>query len=460
MRVLLIMHECNSPYNILPYGLAYLASVIRNAGHYVKVFDQAVTHKTDNELVSFVQTEGPFDFIGMGFQAAYFHIAYKTAKAIKTVSGKTPFVLGGSAPSASPLYFITKFNADYVIIGECENSILQFLEVLKQNINCKDVDGLYWREAGEIKFTNKGAPPAELDDIPYPAWDLFDMKSYTFPRRMPGVNHLVRPLGMLTTRGCPYSCKFCFRLEKGFRIRSVESCIEEIKLLINKYHVNYIGFHDDLFMFSKKRTLEFCESILHNNLSFNWACNGRFNIADREQLRIMNKAGCVQISYGLESGDQRILNEMDKKISVDQIFEISNISKEEGLLVSVPSMFGLPGEDKKSLQKTVDAVIAATSWHDKRTLRPMQPYPGSFYFDYCLDNDLLENEDDFFSRYYSSEKWTVNLTNVPDRDFDQLLFEANKKLLNKYYENLLENDLKMFKEVYFENKSSNFVPMR
>ena len=175
---------------------------------------------------------------------------------------------------------------------------------------------------------------------------------------------------------------------------------------------------------------------------------------------MMKKAGCVIVSYGLESGDQKILDEMDKKITVEQILEVSSITKEENILVSVPSMFGLPGEDKQSIQKTVDTIVKATSWHDKRTLRPMQPYPGSYYYDYCINKGLLKNEDDFYSRFFSSEKWTVNLTNIPDREIDQCIYEANKYLLNKYYENLLENDLKMFQQVYFANNSKNFVPMR
>ncbi|GAI33802.1 unnamed protein product, partial [marine sediment metagenome] len=123
----------------------------------------------------------------------------------------------------------------------------------------------------------------------------------------------------------------------------------------------------------------------------------------------MKKAGCLEISYGLESGDQKILDEMDKRITVEQILEIAAITKEEGILVTVPSMFGLPGETEESLQKTVEAIIATTSWHDRRTIRPMQPYPGCPYWHQCIKQGLLKDEEDFFSRYISSEKWTVNM---------------------------------------------------
>jgi len=462
MRILLVMHECNSPYNVLPYGIAYLASIIRNQGHSVIIYDMATTHHNDEELFTFIINEKKFDFIGMGFQAAYFHIALKTSKAIKAACGSTPFVLGGSAPSASPIYILKKFDADYLLIGECEDSIIKFLNLIesKANSGFNEVNGLYWKKDNQIFNTKKGPPPDDLDALPFPAWDLFDMKSYTFPRRIPGINNIVRAIGMLTSRGCPYSCKFCFRLENKYRKRSIENCIEEIEYLIKKYHINYIRIHDDLFMVSKERTLLFCEKILEKQIKFNWGCNGRFNIADREQLRMMNKAGCILVAYGLESGDQKILDEMDKKITVEQIYEISKITKEEGMLVSVPSMIGLPNEDENSVNKTVNAIIGTTSWHDKRTLRPMQPYPGSYYFDYCIEKGLLKDEDDFYSRYFSSEKKTVNLSNIPDSIFDKVLYNANQKLLKKFYEDALKSDLEMFQKVYFENDSKNFIPLR
>jgi len=460
LRILLVMHECNSPYNAFPYGLGYLAAVSRNAGHEVTIFDQATSHQSEDDLYSFLKAEKAFDCIGLGFKAAYFQIAWKLAKAIKSASGNTPLLLGGSCPSASPRYILEKLNADYVLAGEAEISFLKFLEMLESKISLKDVPGLYWREDGEINMTAKSSILYNLDEIPFPAWDLFDMKSYTFPKRVHGVNNLVRALGMITTRGCPYSCKFCFRIETSYRIRTVESCMEELKLLLNRYNINYIGIHDDLFMCSKKRTIEFCENILENNLKFNWNCNGRFNIADREQLRLMKKAGCVMVMYGLESGDQKILNEMDKKITEEQIFEVATITKEEGMLVSVPAMFGLPNETEESLRKTVNAILKTTSWHNKRTIRPMQPYPGSPYWDYCIERGLIKDEDDFFSRYVSSEKWSVNLTEVPDDDFDKVLYKANKCLLENHYKHALDSDLKMFSSVYFKSDASTFVPMR
>ena len=460
MKILLVMHECNSPYSVFPYGIGYLGAVLRNAGHSVTIFDQATGHYSDNELYSYIQSEGPFDFIGLGFQAAYFPIVKTACEAIKKACGNTPLVLGGSAPSASPGYLLKKLDADYVMIGECENSVLGLVEHLAGNMEPENVPGLCWKQKGEFRQTLKDSAPADLDAIPFPAWDLFDMKSYTAHRRVPGVNGLARVLGMLTTRGCPYTCKFCFRLEPGYRIRSIENCIDELKILVERFGVNHIGFHDDLFMVNKKRTLEFCEAIHRNGLRFTWGCNGRFNIADREQLRAMREAGCTQISYGLESGDQKVLDEMDKRITVEQILEISAITKEEGILVSVPSMFGLPGETGDSLRKTVDAIIAATSWHDKRTIRPMQPYPGSYYFDYCVERGLLNDEGDFYARYFSSENLVANLTELSDSEFNQALYDANERLLAEHYEHAYEADIAMFNKIYFEGDPSAFIPMR
>ena len=460
MRVLLVMHECNSPYNVFPYGIGYLAAALKKAGRSVTIFDQATAHYTDKELYSFIKSERPFDFIGLGFQSAYFPVIKNTCKAIKEACGNTPFVLGGSAPSASPAYFLKKVNADYILTGEADNSIAIFLKALYGEIKFESVSGLCWEQDGNIRINPRQQPPKDLDELPFPAWDLFDMKSYALPRRNPGVPGLIRPMGILTSRGCPYTCKFCYRMEKGYRIRSIANCLEEIRLLIEKYNVNFISFHDDLFMVSKKRTMDFCEEIRKSGLSFKWLCNGRFNIANREQLRAMKKAGCVSISYGLESGDQKILDEMDKKITIKQILEVAAITKEEGIIVTVPAMFGLPGETKESLNKTVEAVIATTSWHDKRTIRPMQPYPGSPYWYQCIEQGLLKDEEDFYSRYFSSEKWTVNMSKVPDSEFDNVLYKANEKLLKKHYEHALKEDLRMFHKVYFDYKSDDFIPMR
>ncbi len=460
MRILLVIHNCNSPYNVFPCGPGYLAAALRGAGHSVIIFDQAAGLYSDKELHSFIKSEKPFDFIGLGFQAAYFPVVKSTAKAIRDACPNTLFVLGGSAPSASPAYFLEKFKADYVLIGEADHSILDFARALQGDIKLEEVSGLCWKQDGKIRMTERQAPPQDLDALPFPAWDLFDMKSYTFPRRHPGIRGLIKPIGVLTSRGCPYVCKFCFRIEKGYRARSIESCLREIKLLINEYGVNFIQFYDDLFMISKKRTLEFCQAIEKSGLRFNWLCNGRFNIADREQLRAMKKAGCVEISYGLESGDQKILDEMDKRITVEQILEVAAITKEEGMLVSVPSMFGLPGETEESLQKTVETIIAATSWHDKRTIRPMQPYPGCPYWYQCIKQGLLKDEEDFYSRYINSEKWTVNMSDVEDSDLDKLLYKANEKLLRKHYEHALKRDIESFKKIYSQGDVDGFIPMR
>ena len=454
------MHETNSPYNVFPYGLGYLAAILLKAGHKVEIFDQATSHKSNKELEEFLKKEKPFDFIGVGFQAAYYHTVKEMCKSIKKARKEIPLILGGSAPSASPEFILKKFKADYIMMGECDLSILKFVDMIQNKIKPEEVPGLCWKEGRKIKKARRISPPMNLDELPFPAWELFDMKSYTFPMRLAGVNHLVRAFGILTSRGCPYACKFCFRIEKGYRMRSAESCLNEIRELIEKYNLNHVDFHDDLFMVNKKRTLDFCKEIKDSGLKFTWTCNGRFNIADREQLRAMKEAGCVEVAYGLESGDQKILDEMDKRIKVEQIREIAAITKEEGLLVSVPSMFGLPGETEESLNKTVKLIIETTTWQDKRTIRPMQPYPGCFYFDYCVEKGILKNEDDFFSRYFSSEEKTVNLTELSDLEFDKAMYKANKELLQEHYRHAYKNDMTIFKKIYFTKDIEGFIPMR
>lgn len=460
MRILLVVHECNSPYNVFPYGLGYLAAAFARFGAEVEVFDQAITHRSDAELAAHLRANGPYAMVGLGFQAAYFRTVVKTCAAINAAKGSAKLVLGGSAPSASPAYMLARMQADFVLTGEGDESGQALLGMLAGDLGPGEVPGLAWRDGEAIRVNPVGPPPRDLDALPFPAWEKFDLASYAFPRRIPGVSGLPRVLGLLTSRGCPYKCKFCYRMTPGARLRSIGNCIAELTEAVRRYGIEHFGFHDDLFMVNKKRTLEFCEAIRAANLNITWLCNGRFNIADREQLRAMRQAGCIQVSYGLESGDQAILDEMDKRITVEQILEVSAITREEGLLVGVPAMFGLPGETRASLRKTVDLIIATTSWHDRRTLRPMQPYPGCQYFKDCVARGLLQGEEDFYSRYFSSESFTVNLTALADHEFNEALLEANTRLLEEHYRRALEADLAAYRKIYFEQDSAGFVPMR
>ncbi len=462
MRILFVVHETNSPFSVFPFGVSYMAGVLTRRGHQVEVFDQAITHASDDAVVNYILNNDDIDCVGLGFQAAYYRIAKKTSAALVSVckNRDIPFVLGGSAPSASPAYFLRSFGADYVMVGECDETIVKFAAMIDGDLSPSLVPGLCWNDEGHVRLNPRVEAPADLDALPAPAYELFDMKAYTYPRRIPGVHGLARPMGVLTTRGCPYACKFCFRLEKSYRLRSVGDCIDEIRHLIDEYGINYVGFQDDLFMASKARTIEFCDAILREGLKFSWICNGRFNIADSEQLLMMKRAGCVTVAYGLESGDQKILDEMDKRITVDQIIEVASLTREAGLICQVPAMCGLPGETRESVDMTVDVIMKSTSWHDRRTLRPMQPYPGSPYFTYCVDNGYLDGEDDFYSRYISSEKWTVNLTDMSDDEFDDALYHANEKLLRAHYDHAFAADLETFKQIYFKGDVSSFIPMR
>jgi len=440
--------------------MGYLAAALTRFGAEVEVFDQAITHRSNAELAAHLRANGPYAMIGLGFQAAYFRTVAGTCAAVNAAKGRAKLVLGGSAPSASPVYILNKLQADYVLTGECDESAAALVALLRDELAPAEVPGLCWRDGGEVRLNPVGPPPRDLDALPLPAWDEFDMAAYSFPRRVAGVPGLPRVLGLLTSRGCPYKCKFCYRMTPGVRLRSIAGCVAELTEAVRRYGVQHFGFHDDLFMVNKKRTLEFCEAIRAANLGITWLCNGRFNIADREQLRAMRQAGCIQVSYGLESGDQAILDEMDKRITVAQIREVSAMTREEGMLVAVPAMFGLPGETRESLRKTVELIIATTSWHDRRTLRPMQPYPGCQYFTDCVAQGLLKDEDDFYSRYFSSESFTVNLTALSDREFNEALYEANARLLEEHYRHALDADLASYRKIYFEHDARGFVPMR
>ena len=139
--------------------------------------------------------------------------------------------------------------------------------------------------------------------------------------RLPHIENNERAFPVLSGRGCPFRCNFCYRMDEGFRARSPESIIEEIQILKKDYRISYIDFADELLMVSPERIVMLCEALIKANPGIKWFCNGRLNYAKPEILKIMKRAGCVFINYGIESMDDHMLKVMNKKLTTDQIIK-------------------------------------------------------------------------------------------------------------------------------------------
>lgn len=452
MRILLVVYDNDSYISWFPQGLAYIASVLRKKGHEVKIYSQDVYHWPESHLTDLLDKER-FDVIGISVIAGYYQYQklLKISKAINQSKNRPFYIIGGHGPAPEPDYFLKKTQADIVVIGEGELTILEVIDALKRKKDFSLIKGIAFIKNGICIQTPRRSLIADIDSIDFPAWDLFPMDHYTLLRSFPHIANGERCLPVLSGRGCIFQCNFCFRLDKGFRPRSVDNILDEIEILQKKYNVTVIEFSDELLMTSENRTTEICEGILKSNIKFKWGCNGRLNFAKSKVLNLMKKAGCVFINYGIESLDQQALITMKKGLTIKMIHEGVKRTLAAGISPGLNIIWGNIGETLDSLRKDIKFLLKFDDHSQLRTIRPVTPYPGSPLYYYAIQKGLLKDCRDFYeNKHINSDLLAVNFTNLTDTEFHKALYRVNKKLLSVYFDNMKKQMIKKARKLYFE----------
>lgn len=460
MRILLVIYDNDSYINWFPQGLAYIASVYKKAGHEVVIYNQDVYHYPEEHLAEYLK-RNRFDMVGVSVIAGYYQYRklLKISDAINALPNRPFYAIGGHGPAPEPDYFLKKTKADLVVIGEGEKTALEIIEALESKRKFSEVKGIAYLENGKLVKTEERPLIQNLDDIPFPAYELFPMDHYAL-LRMPHIKSNERCIPMLSSRGCTFKCNFCYRMDKGFRPRSAEGIVEEINLLKRDYQISYIAFADELLMSSEKRTVEICEAFIKSKLNIKWDCNGRLNFAKPELLRLMKEAGCVFINYGIEAVDDQVLKNMNKRLTVKQIITGIENTLESGISPGFNIIFGNIGDTKETLEKGVEFLLKYDDHAQLRTIRPVTPYPGSPLYDYAIGKGLLKDVEDFYeNKHINSDLLSVNFTDMTDDEFHQALFEANKRLLENYYNSQLKEMTHVAKDLYL-NKNTSFRGFR
>ncbi|RKY24761.1 MAG: hypothetical protein DRP79_07330 [Planctomycetota bacterium] len=413
----------NAPPNCIPYGLATIAAVLRDAGHYVEILDLNAL-RPDEEATLRLVRRGRWDLIGLsGLITTYAH-QKRLAPLLREFHPQAFLITGGGLVTSIPELVMEKIPVDAGVLGEGEITALELVEALEQGRSLGDVDGLVWREGTELRFSRPRKNIRDLDSLPVPAWDLLPMDIYlrnpiwggraVNSSDFPSDIRVNRSMNIISSRGCPYSCKFCYHLfgQSKYRFRSPGNIIGEIRLLAERYGVDFVGFVDDNFMASSRRVVEFCELLEREPYKVWWGCHGRADSARPALLERMHEAGCVWIGYGIESGSQRILEAMNKNLTVAQAEEAIQATRRAGIFANTTFIYGWPGENAESVRETADFKrrlgIEAGSFF-------ATPYPGTMLFEEVRDR--LGELEDFVLKLDNATEFVVNLTELSDDEY-------------------------------------------
>jgi len=455
MKFLLVVYDNGSYIHDFPLGLGYIASILKLNGIDVEIYSQDLHHYPDEHLTEYLD-KNKFDLIGVSVIGGYYQYRklLSISGAINASKNRPFFILGGHGPAPEPEYFLKKTQADVVIIGEGEVTVMELINALSEHSSLSGVRGIAYRE-GEKVFINERQPLIEdIDSIPFPAYDLFPMEYYRLGRG-PNVKKSDFCARMLSGRGCTFKCNFCYRMDKGLRTRKNEAIIEEIQLLKKDYGITYVSFYDELLMSSLDRIEGLCRAFIKAKINVRWSCNGRLNYARSDILRLMKEAGCVFINYGIECFDDQILKNMNKALTTEQIVKGIEATLESGISPGYNVIFGNIGENRETLKKGVEFLLKYDDGAQMRTIRPVTPYPGCPLYYYAIEKGLLDDCEDFYERkHLNSDLLAVNFTDLTDDEFHEALFEANEKLLDNYFRKQFQSYVEQAKKLYLEKDVS------
>lgn len=455
MKILFVVYDNGSARNPIPLGMLYVAAYLRKHGYDdIHIYNQDIYHYSEEHLTRYL-SEHRFDIVGIGFVAGYYqHRKALSLCAAVNKSKHRPFlVLGGHGPTPIPDFYLRLTGADAVVMGEGEKPFLGLVDAIDHGRPLEKVKGIAFRKGEEIIINERESPINDLETIPPPAYDLLPIEYYTNAKFLQ-MKPTDRMICMLSSRGCNYRCNFCLRLEPGIRFRPAEAIIEEIKKYVRDYHISFIIFWDELFMFSEKRVRELSEAILRENIKINYWCTGRLNIANEEIIRLMKRSGCTYIDYGIEQFDNDALRAMNKKQTEEQVVRGIEITLKAGVHVAFNIIFGNVGDTKESLRKSVALLKKYNDYGQLRTIRPVTPYPGSPLYNDAIKQGLLQGPADFYEKHKNVELLTVNFTDIPDDDAHRMLFAANEEIIRDYYDHLATSDVEQFRRTYFKKDFS------
>lgn len=396
-----------------PIGMYYVGAVLKENNYDVEILNWCKINETPEKISEILLEKKP-DVIGFSILQANRWGGIEIARIAKQIDPKVKIVFGGVSATFLWEHFLTHFpEIDYVVIGEGEYTFLHLVRCIekKEYEHIENIRGIAFKKDGKVVRTKPAEYIQDLDQLPVPA-KYFEYQHLSL------------------TRGCPGKCTFCGSPKfwgRKVRFHSVDYFVEELELLYKK-GINFFYFSDDTFSVNKKRVIEICKKILKKNLRISWNAISRVNYMSEQVLSWMRKAGCIQISYGIESGSEKIRAYLNKKITTVEIEKTFDITLKYGILPRAYFIYGSPGESRKTIQESIDLI---------KRIKPLVIYssvlslfPGTaLYSQYKKKSNLSE------------DIWLNRIEDIKYFETDaklsrEAVISFGKKLRTTYYESL------------------------
>ena len=437
MRVLLINVSLRpeSIEKLFPIGLGYVATAMKKAGYQFDLLDIDAHRFTDQEVEDYFSTN-IYDVYCLGCIVTGYKIIKSMVALIRRINPQATIIVGNSVATSVHKILLTKTEVDIAVLGEGDEVVVEVLDHMLHSKPLNDIKGIAFTQNNQIVETGYRCPIKNISDLPFIDHSIFDVGIYLEASKVsvsdavPFPREQARAMPVNTARGCVAKCGFCYHVFNNvpFRFRTEQSIVEEIKQLHDKYALNFVFFWDELTLFSKKRVKDICRELIDSKLNIYWTGTCRGDLLNKEEdlelVKLMKDAGCIGISYSLESADADILKAMNKHMDVDQFSRQTELFHKGDMNVWTSLVLGYPQETPETIKKTFDCCIKNGIYPSSGYLLPQ---PGSEVYEYALKNKYITDEEDYLMRLGDRQDLRINLTSMSDDEFLDAVLDNLKR---------------------------------
>jgi len=427
-----------------PIGLLYIAAYLEKEGAHIEILDADLLNMSTKQVAEEASSRSP-DIVGVTATTNLIRSSLRVMQHIRSKLPNAVTVIGGAHPTFTPQQTLLDCpELDLVVRGEGELTSLELAQVLKgfqwsdhHDVNNRfvsengfefarrlsQVKGIAYRSPenpGEVVLTPQQQMISDLDSIPFPARHLVPFDRYKFLGKESALGAII------TSRGCPFSCTYCSSsriVGKKYRVRSPENILQEIEILCDKYRLKHLELIDDIFTLDQKRAVKFSEMFRARKIDAHWIASSRVDTISEETMKVMMRSGLEMLYFGVESGSQRILNLMNKGITLEKIQAMFKLTKKLGISSTGSFILGYPGETLGEMWETIKFCLKLSP--DYAQFCVLTPYPGTPIYDDLKAKNLLLTDD--------WDQYTTIRPVIKYDDFGYTSEDVKRMLRNAYF---------------------------